>query len=193
MKVRLYTELAMAVALAVVLDLISKNLPIPRMPHGGSISLHMLPIFIVAFRQGWKGGCMAGGMYGAINFMMNPHIIHPIQVPLDYPIAFGLVGLAGLGPLQMSAERRGGVLGTRIRLLAGVIVGNGFRFLAHFSSGVIFWGQNAPAGQPVWLYSLIYNLSYMVPETIISILLLQLVLSRLFFRPEGQWSSTKVQ
>ena len=178
MKVRLYTELAMAVALAIVLDIISKTLPIPRMLHGGSISLHMLPIFIVALRHGWKGGCLAGVMYGVVNFMMAPHIIHPIQVPLDYPIAFGLVGFAGWGPLKMGAEGRGVVLSARIRLVAGVMVGNGLRFLAHFSSGVIFWGQNAPPGQPVWLYSLIYNASYMVPETIITILFLQFLLSR---------------
>ena len=117
-----------------------------------------------------------------VNFMMAPHIIHPIQVPLDYPIAFGLVGLAGLGPLQMGTERVGGVFAARIRLAAGVMVGNGLRFLAHFSSGVIFWAQNAPAGEPVWLYSLLYNGSYMIPEAIINMLLLQLVLSRLLFR-----------
>ena len=185
MKARHYTELAMAVALAFVLDLISKTLPIPRMSHGGSISLHMLPIFIVAFRHGWRGGCMAGGMYGMACFMMAPHIIHPIQVPLDYPIAFGLVGLAGLGPLQMGTERVGGVFAARIRLAAGVMVGNGLRFLAHFSSGVIFWAQNAPAGESVWLYSLLYNGSYMIPEAIINMLLLQLVLSRLLFRTGG--------
>ena len=181
MKIQLYTELALAIALAVVLDLLSKTLPIPRLPSGGSVSLRMLPIFVVAFRHGWKAGVTAGGVYGVIEFMTASYAVHPIQVPLDYPVAFGATGMAGLIPGRIEAGESPG-WGERTRILGGVLLGNGLRFMAHFTSGIVFWGQNAPEGQPVWLYSLSYNGSYMVPQTIVDIILLQLILRRVIYQ-----------
>ena len=51
--------------------------------------------------------------------------------------------------------------------VASVLVGGAGRFLAHFVSGVVFFGQNAPAGQPVALYSALYNISYVGPSIVI--------------------------
>lgn len=178
MKIHLLAELAMAVALAIVLDLVSQMLPVPRLPYGGSVSLRMLPIFLVAFRHGWKAGIVAGGIYGVADMLISPFYFHPIQVFMDYPIAFGAAGLAGLKAVKLGPENAFNYR-TRIGILTGVVLGNGARYFAHFVSGVIFFGYLAPAGQPVWLYSLVYNGSYIVPETILNIFLLQLVLRRL--------------
>ena len=180
MQLRTLTELALAISLAAVLDMVSKSMPLPRLIQGGSISLHALPIIIVAFRHGWRLGMVAGSGYGLINFVLDMHIVHPIQVPLDYPVAFAAVGLAGLGSRRFAGSTRESLtLGLRLHLGLWVFVGEGLRFLAHFVSGIVFWGNNAPAGQPVWLFSLIYNGTYMLPETIIDILLLQLMLRRI--------------
>ena len=182
MPLRQLTEIALAIALAAVLDIAAKSIPVPRLRQGGSVSLQMLQIFIVAFRHGWRLGVTAGACYGLVNFLLDMYVVHPIQVPLDYPIAFGLVGFAGLGhPLmpQRGPEMPVFSLGVRLRLAFWVGLGEGLRFLAHFVSGIVFWSQNAPAGQPVWLYSLGYNATYMIPETIIDILLLQLMLRRI--------------
>ncbi len=46
------------------------------------------------------------------------------------------------------------------------------RFVCHFLSGIIFFGSYAPAGQAVWVYSLTYNLLYLVPEAVFSVVLL---------------------
>ncbi len=178
MNIRLYSEIALAIALAILLDGFSKILPVPRLPYGGSISLHMLPIFVVAFRHGWKGGVAAGGVYGMVHFISEPHWIHPIQFPLDYPIAFGLAGMAGLGFPRTTAARAA-PYALPVQIITGVLLGNTLRFLAHFISGIVFWGQMAPQGQPVWLYSLFYNASYIFPETVVDILLLQLLLRRI--------------
>ena len=43
------------------------------------------------------------------------------------------------------------------------------RFLCSFASGILIWGEYAPEGQPVWLYSLTYNGGYMLPELIITV------------------------
>lgn len=172
MRVRLCAELAVAIALAAVLDLISKSLPVPRLPYGGSISLRALPILIIAFRHGAKAGMTAGGGYGVVDFLIHPVFVHPIQLLLDYPIALGALGCAGWMWGKRSALSRG-------RLVLGILLGCGLRLTAHFISGVVFFAQFAPAGQSLWLYSLLYNGSYMVPETIILILLAQLILRRM--------------
>ena len=178
MRIQLLAELAMAVALAIVLDFISRMLPVPRLPYGGSVSLRMLPIFVVAFRHGWKAGTVAGGIYGVADMMISPFYFHPIQMFMDYPVAFGAVGLAGLKVVKLRPENAFSFR-TRVGILTGVVVGNSARYLAHFISGVTFFGHLAPAGQPIWLYSLIYNGSYIIPETILNISLLQIVLRRL--------------
>ncbi|MBI2505179.1 MAG: energy-coupled thiamine transporter ThiT [Candidatus Latescibacteria bacterium] len=172
MKVRLYAELAVAIALAAVLDLISKSLPLPRLPYGGSISLRALPILIIAMRHGTKAGMMAGGGYGVVDFLIHPVFVHPLQLLLDYPIALGALGSAGLVWGQRPTLSRG-------RLLVGILLASALRLAAHFVSGVVFFAQFAPAGQPLWLYSLLYNSSYIAPETIILILLTQLILRRM--------------
>ncbi len=175
MNVRLVAELAMAVALAVVLELLSKTLPIPRFwAYGGSVSLCMLPILVIAFRRGWKPGCAAGGLYGLIDFTISPFYFHPIQVLLDYPLAFGVVGAAGF----FKGAERGGVV-------VGAILGNGLRFVAHVVSGVVFFAELAPQGQSVLMYSIVYNASYIIPETIVDILLLQFILKRLKISKQG--------
>ena len=181
-QLRTLTELALAIALATVLDLVSKSMPMPRALHGGSISLHMLPILVVAFRHGWRLGALAGAGYGVVNFLLGMHIIHLLQPLLDYPVAFGAVGLAGLGaPRPVAADQALELtLILRLRLSFWIVVGNGGRFLAHFLSGIIFWAQYAPPDQPVWIWSLLYNGAYMAPETILDILLLQLMLRRIF-------------
>ena len=174
------TELSLAVALAAVLDLFSKTMPIPRPMYGGSISLHTLPLLVIAFRHGWRLGMLAGAGYGIVNFILGMHIIHPIQPLLDYPIAFGAVGIAGLGSPRTSPRGHPPLTPIlRLRFGCWILLGNGGRFLAHFLSGIVFWSQNAPADQPVWLWSLAYNGAYMLPETIIDILLLQLMLRRI--------------
>lgn len=172
MNVRLYAELAVAIALAAVLDLVSKSLPIPRLPYGGSISLRALPILIIALRHGTRAGLAAGGGYGFVDFLIHPVFVHPVQLLLDYPVALGALGLAGL--VWGSRETL-----SRSRLLLGVVFACSLRLAAHFVSGIVFFAQFAPPGQPLWLYSLVYNSSYMIPETIILIMLLQLILRRM--------------
>lgn len=172
MNIRLWAELAVVIALAAVLDLISKSLPVPRLPYGGSISLRTLPILVMALRHGPRAGAMAGGGYGVVDFLIHPVFIHPLQVILDYPLALGLLGTGGL-------LWRGAQPPSRWLLVAGILLGSSLRLAAHFISGVVFFGEFAPEGQPVWLYSLLYNSSYMIPETILVILLMQVLLRRM--------------
>lgn len=151
---RTITYVAVAVALAAALNFV----PLFKMPQGGSVALDMVPIIFLAFYRGVRPGLLAGVIYGFIDYLLAPFFVHPAQLLLDYPLAFGLLGLAGFirgrGPVAIG-------LGT---VLAGLL-----RFTAHFFSGVIFFAEYAPKGQSPWLYSALYNGSYMSVSIILSV------------------------
>src|ERR671914_545513 len=143
---RILTEAALAVALSFVLGLIV----LFKMPFGGSISLEMIPLILLALRQGWRVGVVAGAAYGLHDLAIDPYVVHPLQLLLDYPLAFGALGLAGL----FKPTLRGAVLGATVAVVA--------RFACHFLSGVIFFASYAPEGWNPLFYSAAYNASYLL-------------------------------
>ncbi|MGA8856801.1 MAG: energy-coupled thiamine transporter ThiT [Candidatus Bathyarchaeia archaeon] len=152
-QTKILTEIIAMVALAGVLEYVSGFLPL-QMPEGGRVTLAaMVPIFFVAARRGARIGILAGIAFGLVVLVEEPFIYHPVQVLLDYPLAFGALGLAGF---------------FRDSPLLGVAVGIGGRFLCHFTSGLVFFATYAPAGMNPALYSAIYNAWYLIPELIVS-------------------------
>ena len=164
-QVRIITEIGMAVALAAILNFI----PLWRMAQGGSVSLEMLPILIIALRWGAGPGMMAGVVYGLVQLALGAFIIHPAQLVLDYPLPYMLVGLAGIFSNKINLKAKGSTYGW---LLLAVLTGGLARFISHFLSGIIFFAQYAPEGQNPWLYSAIYNLSYLLPSLLLSYIII---------------------
>ena len=165
MKIRakILTEVVSMVALAGVLEFVSGFLPF-QMPEGGRITLAaMIPIFFVAVRRGPRIGILAGIAFGLVVLIEEPYIYHPIQFLLDYPLAFGALGLAGF---------------FRKQPLIGVAVGIAGRFLCHFTSGLVFFASYAPAGMNPALYSAIYNAWYLGPELVISEIVMYVLMRR---------------
>jgi thiamine transporter len=160
---RVLAEAALAVALAFVLGLIR----VWKMPFGGSISLEMVPIILLALRQGPWVGIVAGAAYGLLNLVIEPVALHPVQVLFDYPLAFGVLGLAGF----FAPTVRGAIPGTIVAVLA--------RFLCHFVSGVVFFASYAPEGWNPLVYSAVYNLAYLVPSLIIALVVVVVLLRAL--------------
>lgn len=166
-RLRILVEAALTIALAWVLNALSA---VVRLPFGGDISLEMLPLIVFALRNGVGYGLLAGGTWGALNFLARPtQIVHPAQWVLDYSLAFALVGLAGLfAPVWRRAAERGELMrGVWTAALPAAVLGGSARFLAHFASGIVYFGSYAPKGQPVALYSLLYNGTYMLPATVL--------------------------
>lgn len=158
-------EVALSVALAVVLSVFKITLPWNFA--GGSISLAMLPIFVLALRRGVLFGVLTGAMFGVFDYFLEPWFVHPAQVILDYGVAFAACGIAGLGAATLRSAAASGkpaLMGTLA--LPYVILGGLGRFAASVLSGVIFFAANAPEGQSVVMYSIAYNLSYIVPSLI---------------------------
>jgi thiamine transporter len=159
--------MAVAIALGTVLSFLKFSI----WPEGGSVTAgSMVPIFWLSLRRGTKMGIAAGAVYGIVQLVLGPFIVHPAQVLLDYPLAFGALGLAGI---------------FQKRQALGVSVGIGGRFLAHFVSGVIFFAIYAPQvyfglniGANAYVYSALYNASYLVPELVISLVLVLILMRR---------------
>ena len=156
-------EGAIMVSIAIVLDLISTLLP--SLPQGGSVTLGaMVPLLLFAIRRGYVYGIAAGMLFSIVTLAFRPpFIVSPIQFLLDYPLAFGALGLAGIFSSNVVVATFAGIFG---------------RFLAHFISGVVWFGEYAPEGTPVAVYSAVYNGSYLGIEFITSTILLYIILKR---------------
>ena len=173
---------AMAIsALLVALSIILNQLIIFRMPQGGSITaFSMVPIVLCAYFFGVRRGLMAGMCVGLIDLIFNPYVIHPIQLLLDYPLAFGALAFGGV-----FAARKNG-------LIKGYIFGVICRYICAVLSGVIFFGSYAPEGFSALTWSLWYNLTYLAIEGAISTVLLCIPqVKNLFARLKVQVSTPK--
>ena len=157
---RATTTLAAATALALILG----YLKLYRLPQGGSITLETVPILLLALWHGPRLGILCGCLTGVLKVLLDPFVLHPIQILLDYPVPFALLGLAGMVP-------------GRPRL--GILLASTGRYLSHVLSGAIFFAHYAPEGVDVWHYALLYNLSYAGPEALIALLVVPTLLKRI--------------
>jgi len=160
LPVRTIAEATIMVALSTVLS----YLKVLHMPQGGSVTAgSMVPLLWISLRRGPRVGVITCLIYGLLQFVLEPFAVHPIQVLLDYPLAFGALGLAGI---------------FRKHPIVGVAVGICGRFIMHFLSGIVFFGIYAPPGVHPAVYSAIYNGSYLGGEFIVSALLTYMIVKR---------------
>ena len=196
-KTKRITESAMLLAVAIVLELCSKAI-IPEMPFGGQVTLvSMLPVVLISYRHGIRWGLLAGVCYALLEMAIGARTVAAAFQPgyfgdsvmllnaftmclLDYLVAFTVLGLGGC--LRDKVKKPG------VALMLGSIIALGLRYLAHVLSGYILfsgwaewfftqegfpaWGQTlVDSLSPVslsWVYSLVYNGMYMVPEIILT-------------------------
>ncbi|MGN0142013.1 MAG: energy-coupled thiamine transporter ThiT [Roseburia sp.] len=150
---------AVAIALAVVCSMIK----LFEMPAGGSVTLlSMLFIVLIAYWYGPYVGLMTAVAYGLVQFVMEPIFYTIPQMLLDYPLAFGALGLAGF----FSGKKYG--------LQIGYIIGVIGRFIFATISGVVFFAAYAPEGMNPWLYSIGYQASYLVPEAVVTLIIISI-------------------
>lgn len=160
-KIEFTTKIMVQVAIAVAMATILQFIKFAPWAQGGSVTLgSMVPILIIAFVYGPELGLLTGFVFGLLSLILNPYILHPVQVLFDYPLPFMAIGLAGY---------------FKEKKMIGVIVAMFLRFACHYISGVVFFGSYAPEGMSAYLYSLIYNGSYMSLETIISLVIIGLL------------------
>lgn len=203
-KTKRLTESAMLLAVAIVLELVSKMF-IPEMPFGGQVTLvSMLPVVLISYRHGVKWGLVSGVAYALVEMMLGAKTVAAAFQPgyfgdgvmllnavimcvLDYLVAFTVLGIGGC--FRNKIQKPG------VALMCGSLAALGARYVAHIASGYILFGGWAEwfftqDGFPAWgaglveslspnmlgfVYSLVYNGMYMVPEMILTAIVAMLV------------------
>ena len=184
MKVRTKTlvESALMIALATVLSLIK----LADLPYGGSVTIaSMLPIIIISYRHGLGIGLISGLTYGIIQQLLGLNTLSYVTtwqsvlavILLDYIVAFMVLGLGGAFRNKTQKQSVGLALGA---ILVCIL-----RYICHVISGATVWaGLSIPTAGALG-YSLIYNATYMVPETIVTLIAALYLGSSLDFRGEN--------
>ena len=168
-RIHILAESAVMLALATVLSMIH----LWKMPFGGSLTpLSMLPICMVGLRHGprWGFGCaftysviqLALDLASVLSWGLTPVVLIAC-IFLDYIFAFTALGICGL--FNRAADKKH----LRIKMCIGVALALFARFVCHYISGVTLWTESAVAeGYSPYIYSALYNGSFMLPELILT-------------------------
>lgn len=149
-------EIGIFTSVGLVLDYLASVIDI-AFPNGGSISIAMLPIFILSYRWGLKGGLISGFLIGIIQMIWSTYLTHPIVPFFDYILPYGVIGLAGLFAKLATSDK------AKIRIpfiIISVVSVCTLRLAFHTISGMVAW--STPFGA-----SLLYNLSYVGIDAIL--------------------------
>ena len=169
-NVKALCEAAVMIAIAQILG----QIPMGRLPNGGSIAIIALPIILFGVRYGVAWGGMAGFVCGFLDYVIGSGIaIDWTTMICDYLIAFAMIGV-GAGLFR----------GRKWGVFYGTVVGISLQFLSSYLIGVFVWGKWMPDtfwGMPMtspWIYSFLYNISWAGPN-----LVLCLVVFAFLYRP----------
>lgn len=162
-KTALTTKQLVYSAAAIALAIVCSMIKLFEMPMGGSVTLlSMLFIVLIAYWYGPYVGIMTAVAYGLVQFVTEPIFYTIPQMLLDYPLAFGALGLAGFFHKKK--------WGLQIGYLVGVIG----RFIFATISGVVFFAAYAPEGMSPLAYSAGYQASYLVPEAVVTLIIISI-------------------
>ena len=158
-KGRLYTLTVSALLISAAF--VIGRFPVLKMPQGGSVTLcSMLFLYLTGYFFGARAGIFAGAVYGMLDLLISPSVYYPMQVILDYPLAYAFVGAGAL----FRNNKHG--------LYLGYAAGVAGRFLSSFLSGFIFFGEYAPEGYSAAGWSLWYNFTYLGTEAALTLVVM---------------------
>lgn len=172
---RMLAEGGICIAMAIALSFIKIPIGLSFGGFGGSIDLVMLPLVFFAIKWGAKWGCLAGLIFGTLKyFMASGFAVSWVSMIFDYSVAYAAVGLAGL-------FANSDTIPSPSRSALAALTGCAARFIIHFISGVTVYAQYMPEEfmsfrmtSPI-VYSLLYNGTYMIPNTIICVIAIMLL------------------
>ncbi|MCO6540746.1 MAG: energy-coupled thiamine transporter ThiT [Lactobacillus sp.] len=177
-KLAVTVEGAIIVALAMALTYIPHSLGISSI----EFQYGIIPLIIYAWRRGFSAGVTAGVVWGLLDLilrgMSKGSVINPWQGILEYPVAFGVLGLAGLWAQQIQHHLKNNQQVYWPMLLSGMVAVCA-KYLLHFFAGGIVWAAYAPKSLNPWVYSLIINggsaLANIIMVAIVLVLLRQVM------------------
>ena len=161
-KVKLDAKIIARIGIVIAISCILQVLRIYHFPMGGSVTLGgMVPLLIIAFIYGPEIGMLAGFTYGILNLFLDPYFVHPVQILFDYPLPSLAIGLAGYFKNKPA-------LGTTVAFFV--------KFICHFISGVVFFGQyGADYGMGKFLYSLVVNGPMVAADWLICLIIILII------------------
>lgn len=160
LSVKDLVTIALYLALFMVVDAFINTLPFLQMPQGGSLGVSTVVLLIASYHLGAKKGLIVSLLSVLLQFVTGRmYILGFTQFLLDYLISFGVYGIACLFP-------------NKGYFYSGVLITNIIRFISSTLSGVFFY--NVTLGG-----SIIYQAWYMVPTTIVGLVLVPLLYQKL--------------
>lgn len=164
-RTRMLVEAGLCIAIAYVLHFIV----LFQMPQGGSVNAaNLVPLVIFSMRWGGKNGIFACTMYGMIAFLLGAKFsLHYLSILLDYLVAYGVIGITGF------------FRDTPVGVIIGFVISTLLRWFASVVSGAVVFAAYAPVGQNPWIYSMVYNATYMIPEFGINLIVILLFYVRI--------------
>lgn len=169
-KVFMLCEGAIMIALSIALSYVEIEIG----ALGGSIGFAMIPIAVFALRHGTLWGVFVGFIFGTLKFFIGgSQVLNWVSLLLDYSVAYSMVGLAGLFAKMKNKN---------IAAVAGTAVGCFGRFVISFISGVTVYAEYALpeylgiTTPNAFIYSIIYNGAYMLPSTVIALILVPVIM-----------------
>ena len=162
-KIRRLTECGVLMALALALSF----LKIIKLPSGGSVSLGILPLMLIAARHGAKTSLVCGIVFGFLLVANGATIVHPMQFILDYPLAYASISLAGLIKWE-----------TDLKAVTAITMANIVRLHFHVIAGTIFFAKNKENIKEALIFSYGYNCGHLIPETIICAIIVWYIASK---------------
>ena len=147
---------ASCIALSFVLSFIKVKVG----AEGGSVTLaSFVPIFIYSYVFGVRKGFLVGSIYGLMQIIEGGvYFVNVVQLLGDYILAFSSVCLASVFK-KISSNKKWGIY-------AGVVLVIFTRFLMHTIAG-IFYFDVSMLGEAI-IGSILYNGAYMLPELVIT-------------------------
>ena len=169
---------AMLIAISTVLSLVK----LAELPYGGAVTVaSMLPIVIAAYRYGSLWGILCGFVHGSLQLVLGLNTLSYVTgwrailavILLDYIVAFALTGAAGF--TRRIAKTQTGAF------VSAALLGAFFRYACHVVSGATVWAGISIPTAAALKFSFIYNATYMVPETIVLLIVALFVSGSLDF------------
>jgi thiamine transporter len=172
-RTKVLAEIVVFAALSAVLYAVRPY----TLPFGGSITLgSMVPVMWLSLRRGVRVGVVAGVIFGVLALLIDilflgasSIIATPVQAVLEYPVAFGIVGLTGMFHRN-----------TVTFAVAGAAISVFIRFIIHYFVGVFVWFYvyTFPEQWGQWSWPAVYNGSFLSIEFVISAVLLAILVRR---------------
>lgn len=167
-KLKFYCEVAVYAAIGIVFDLIAGIIP-KFWPNGGSLSIAMLPVFLMGYRYKLKGSLLTGLIIGCVQLIYASYLLNFFQIMLDYVLAYTVVGFCSIFLYHIENKK---IITKIIFSSLGVLLGVFLRLLLTTLSGYLFW-------ETAWWPSFTYNLTYLLPSSILCLIIMIILINTL--------------